>query len=81
MGRGIALALAEVGADVAVASRTQAQVEGVAMKIQELGQPAVAVPAEFAGLANVSYAICGARFSGRCSKKVTSREDIDDQDR
>src|SRR5579884_2240010 len=45
-GRGIgrAIALARAGADVAVAARTQAQLESVAAEIRALGRRAFAVP-------------------------------------
>jgi meso-butanediol dehydrogenase/(S,S)-butanediol dehydrogenase/diacetyl reductase len=44
IGRSIALALARAGADVAVAARTQAQLESVAAEIRALGRRAFAVP-------------------------------------
>jgi meso-butanediol dehydrogenase / (S,S)-butanediol dehydrogenase / diacetyl reductase len=44
IGRSIALALARAGADVAVAARTQAQLDSVAGEIRELGRRAFAVP-------------------------------------
>jgi meso-butanediol dehydrogenase / (S,S)-butanediol dehydrogenase / diacetyl reductase len=44
IGRSIALALARAGADVAVAARTQAQLDSVAGQIRALGRRAFAVP-------------------------------------
>ncbi len=46
LGRGIALALARAGADVAVASRNRAALEEVAGEIRELGRRSVAVVAD-----------------------------------
>jgi NAD(P)-dependent dehydrogenase (short-subunit alcohol dehydrogenase family) len=43
VGRGIALALAEAGADVVVAGRTAARLEAVAAEIRELGRRGVAL--------------------------------------
>ena len=43
IGRGIALCLARAGADVAVAARTSADIEGVAREIRALGRRAIAV--------------------------------------
>ena len=51
-GRGIgaatALALAEAGADVVISSRTQAQLEEVAARIEDAGRRALVVPANLA---------------------------------
>ena len=44
IGRSIAIALARAGADVAVAARTQAQLDAVAGEIRELGRRAFAIP-------------------------------------
>jgi meso-butanediol dehydrogenase / (S,S)-butanediol dehydrogenase / diacetyl reductase len=44
IGRSIALALARAGADVAVAARTEAQLEAVAGEIRALGRRAFAIP-------------------------------------
>src|SRR5215469_8093909 len=44
IGRSIAIALARAGADVAVAARTQAQLEEVAGEIRALGRRAFAIP-------------------------------------
>ena len=46
IGRGIALCLAEAGADVVVSARTRADVEAVAGEIEALGRRAAAVPAD-----------------------------------
>jgi len=46
IGRGIALCLAEAGADVVVCSRTQADVQAVADQIQALGRRGIAVIAD-----------------------------------
>lgn len=44
IGRAIALALAEAGADVAVLARTQADIDSAAEEIRALGRNAVAIP-------------------------------------
>ncbi|WP_418060606.1 SDR family oxidoreductase [Pimelobacter simplex] len=64
-GRGIgaatAIALAEAGADVVISSRTEAQLEEVAVRIEALGRRALVVPAnlahteEVAGLAAAAH--------------------------
>ncbi len=46
IGRGIALGLAEAGADVVVAARTASDLESVADQIRELGRRALAVPTD-----------------------------------
>ncbi len=46
IGRAVALAFAAAGADVAVAARSQADLEAVAGEIQALGRRAVAVPTD-----------------------------------
>ena len=46
IGRGIALALARAGADVALAARTVPDLEGVARKVEALGRRALVVPAD-----------------------------------
>ena len=46
IGRGIALCLAEAGADVAVAARNEADIKEVASEIQALGRRAVAIPTD-----------------------------------
>lgn len=46
IGRGIALAFAEAGADVVCAARTQDEIESTAEAIRELGRRALAVPTD-----------------------------------
>lgn len=46
IGRGIALAFAEAGADVVCAARTGGEIQSVASEIQELGRKAIAVPCD-----------------------------------
>lgn len=46
IGRGIALCLAEAGADVAVAARNEAEINEVASEIRALGRRAIAVPTD-----------------------------------
>ena len=46
IGRGFALALAEAGADVAVAGRTASTIEAVATEVEALGRRALAIPAD-----------------------------------
>jgi len=46
IGAGIALAFAEAGADVAVASRTQKEIDEVAAQIRALGRRAISVPCD-----------------------------------
>ncbi len=46
IGKGIALTLAEAGADVTVAARTVEQIEGTAEEIRKLGRRALAVPTD-----------------------------------
>ena len=49
IGRGIALALADAGADVVVAARTTAQVEAVAAEVEALGRRSLAVTCDVLG--------------------------------
>lgn len=57
-GRGIgaacAVALAEAGADLVIASRTKEQLEGVARRVQQAGRTAVAVACDLDDLDNVA---------------------------
>jgi 2-deoxy-D-gluconate 3-dehydrogenase len=53
IGRGIALALAEAGADVALAGRTAASLEEVATAIRTAGRRAIAVPTDVRSTADV----------------------------
>lgn len=46
IGKGIALAFAEVGADVVVAARTVAEIEATAAEIRLLGRKALAIPTD-----------------------------------
>jgi len=46
IGRGIAMCLAEAGADVVVAARTAADLDSLAAEIKELGRNAIAVPVD-----------------------------------
>jgi 7-alpha-hydroxysteroid dehydrogenase len=46
IGRGIALCLAEAGANVVVSSRTRSDIDAVAADIRAMGRKAVAVPAD-----------------------------------
>jgi NAD(P)-dependent dehydrogenase (short-subunit alcohol dehydrogenase family) len=46
IGKGIALTLAEAGADITVAARTLEQIEATAKEIRKLGRKALAVPAD-----------------------------------
>lgn len=46
IGRGIALCLAQAGADVVVSSRTAADLERLSKEIQDLGQRSIPVPAD-----------------------------------
>lgn len=46
IGRGIAISLAEAGADVAVAARNEKEIEKVASEIRALGRRAIAVPTD-----------------------------------
>ena len=51
IGRGLALAFAEAGADVALNSRTEAELRAVAAEVEALGRRAVVVPGDVAGAA------------------------------
>jgi NAD(P)-dependent dehydrogenase (short-subunit alcohol dehydrogenase family) len=46
IGRGVALALARAGCDVAIAARTVPDLEQVGAKIEALGRKAVVIPAD-----------------------------------
>ena len=46
IGRGIALCLAQAGADVVVASRSKADLDAVVAEIEALGRRALAVPTD-----------------------------------
>jgi 7-alpha-hydroxysteroid dehydrogenase len=51
IGRAIAIGLAEAGADVAVAARTQADLEEVATEIRARGRRALVVPTDATSMA------------------------------
>lgn len=53
IGRGIVLALAEAGADVAVAARNKDEVEAVAEEVRALGRKAIAVPTDVTNLDSI----------------------------
>ena len=62
IGRTIALALAQAGADVAVVARTASEIEEVAGEISELGRRSVAIPTDVASSSEVDSAVavtCG----------------------
>ena len=46
IGRGIVIALAEAGADVAIAARSPGDIDAVAAEVEALGQKAIAVPTD-----------------------------------
>lgn len=60
IGKGIALALAEAGADVMVAARTRDQVEQTALEIKSLGRKSIAVPADATKAADVDKVVAAA---------------------
>src|SRR3712207_8613229 len=53
LGRAFALALAEAGADVALAARSTEDIERVAAEVKARGQRALAVPTDVAQIADV----------------------------
>ncbi|MFN0096739.1 MAG: SDR family NAD(P)-dependent oxidoreductase [Dehalococcoidia bacterium] len=55
IGEGIALALAEAGADIVVAARRTAEIEAVAAKVRALGRRAMAVPTDVLDLAALEH--------------------------
>ena len=57
IGRTIALALAQAGADVAVVARSAPEIEDVAGKILELGRRSVAIPTDVARSSQVDSAV------------------------
>jgi 7-alpha-hydroxysteroid dehydrogenase len=71
IGRACALAFAEAGADVALAARTEAQLEEVAEKVRALGRRALAVPCDVSNTENLgelrtfSSAAAGASSTSR----------------
>lgn len=61
IGRAIALAFARAGLDVAVASRSQEQIEGVKSEIEAQGRRAAAIPCDASDNASVRQAVAKAR--------------------
>jgi NAD(P)-dependent dehydrogenase (short-subunit alcohol dehydrogenase family) len=59
IGKAIALALAEHGADVAVSARSTTEIEAVAAEIQALGRRAVALPCDVTDPAQVEVLVRG----------------------
>ena len=57
IGRGIALGLAEAGADVVVAARTEADLEEVAGRVRALGRRALVVPTDVCDQAQCAHLI------------------------
>lgn len=57
IGRSIALALAEEGADVCVVARTQSQIDEVADSVRAIGRKAVAIACDVTDLAAVEAAV------------------------
>jgi len=55
IGRSIALALAQAGADVAVTARTQGEIEQLAAEIRALGRRSLAVPCDVTDSEQVKY--------------------------
>lgn len=53
IGRGIVLALAEAGADVAVAARNKDEVEAVAEEVRALGRKAIGVPTDVTNMDSI----------------------------
>jgi NAD(P)-dependent dehydrogenase (short-subunit alcohol dehydrogenase family) len=54
IGRSIALALAQAGADVAVSARSTAEIEGVAEQLRAFGRRALAIPCDVTDAAQVA---------------------------
>ncbi len=57
IGKGIALGLAEAGADVIVAARTEEQIEQTASEIKEMGRNTLAVPTDVSNRAQVKNVV------------------------
>ena len=60
IGREIALALAEAGADVALGARTEGEIEAVAAEVEAAGRRALAVPTDVADPAQVERLVAAA---------------------
>ena len=72
IGRAIAIALAEAGADVALGARTAADIEAVAQEIRARGRRAIAVPTDatsMAALENLAARAAAVRTSSICVHK------------
>lgn len=73
IGRGIALAYAEAGADIVCAARTLADVEAVAEEIRGLGRRAIAVRCDVTDLAQLAGVVDAAREAfGRITHLVNN---------
>jgi len=73
IGRAIALGLAAAGADVAIASRTAAELDGVASEIRTRGRRAVAIPTDMLDRGQVGAAVArAARELGRLDVLVNN---------
>ncbi len=57
LGKSIALALAEAGADVAVSSRTPSEIEETGKEIRKRGQGSLAIPMDITDWANVAKGV------------------------
>lgn len=57
IGRGIAMGLAEAGADVVLAARTQADLEEVAARVEEAGRRALVVPTDVMELDQLEHLV------------------------
>jgi 7-alpha-hydroxysteroid dehydrogenase len=64
IGRGIAMCLAEAGADVVVAARTAADLDSLAAEIKELGRNAIAVPVDVTVPEQVETLVAAAKELG-----------------
>ena len=64
IGRGIALCLAEAGADVVVASRTQADLDSLAAEIEKLGRRAAPVAVDVTNVEQLSLLVGAAQELG-----------------
>ena len=57
IGRGIALTLAEAGADVACVARTKKEIEATAASVRDLGRRGIAIPADITKPKHVERAV------------------------
>ena len=60
IGRGIAIGLAEAGADVALAARTESDLEEVAAHVRSLGRRALVVPTDVTDAGACEHLVAGA---------------------